>query len=201
MAKSKVKVQFVCTECGAEFSKWQGQCTSCKAWDSLTEFKESKGTASRSTNFTGFSGQLEQVQTLQQVSLAATPRFSSGIHEFDRVLGGGIVPGSAVLIGGEPGAGKSTLLLQTLCMLAQSHAALYITGEESLQQVAMRANRLGLPTEKLHVASETDVEKICQLATEIKPKILVVDQYKSFIVLKSKAPQVRWRKCEKPLLI
>ena len=174
MAKAK-KVQFVCTECGSDYSKWQGQCSSCKAWDSLKEFRESAGTASRSANFSGFSGQIAEVQTLDQVNLADHPRFSSGSSEFDRVLGGGIVPGSAVLIGGEPGAGKSTLLLQTLCRLAQTHSALYVTGEESLQQVAMRANRLGLPVDKLKIASETDVQKICELAKVHKPAMLVVD--------------------------
>ena len=103
------------------------------------------------------------------------PRFSSGFAEFDRVLGGGIVPGSAILIGGEPGAGKSTLLLQTMCTLAQSMNALYVTGEESLQQVAMRAKRLGLATNKLKMLSETSVENICAIATKEQPKIMVID--------------------------
>ncbi len=103
------------------------------------------------------------------------PRFSSAFSEFDRVLGGGIVPGSAILIGGEPGAGKSTLLLQTMCALAATMETLYVTGEESLQQVAMRAKRLGLPTDKLKVLSETSVENICSNASKEKPKIMVID--------------------------
>ncbi|BBU86925.1 hypothetical protein EIMP300_83250 [Escherichia coli] len=103
------------------------------------------------------------------------PRFSTGFKEFDRVLGGGVVPGSAILIGGNPGAGKSTLLLQTLCKLAQQMKTLYVTGEESLQQVAMRAHRLGLPTDNLNMLSETSIEQICLIAEEEQPKLMVID--------------------------
>ncbi len=105
----------------------------------------------------------------------ALPRFSTGFKEFDRVLGGGVVPGSAILIGGNPGAGKSTLLLQTLCKLAEGMKTLYVTGEESLQQVAMRAHRLGLPTANLNMLSETSIEQICQIADEEKPQLMVID--------------------------
>ena len=103
------------------------------------------------------------------------PRFTTGVGEFDRVLGGGLVPGSAILIGGNPGAGKSTLLLQTMCHLAERMEALYITGEESLQQVAMRAQRLGLPKDKLRMMSETNIDDICRTAQKYQPKVLVVD--------------------------
>ena len=103
------------------------------------------------------------------------PRFSSGFNELDRVLGGGVVPGSAILIGGHPGAGKSTLLLQMMCGLSKEIPTLYVTGEESLQQVAMRANRLGLPTEHLKMLSETSVEHICNIADQEKPQIMVID--------------------------
>ncbi|CCQ09878.1 DNA repair protein RadA [Pseudoalteromonas luteoviolacea B = ATCC 29581] len=116
-----------------------------------------------------------KIQTLDEVNLADLPRFSTTFAEFDRVLGGGVVPGSAILIGGEPGAGKSTLLLQTMCLLAQNMNTLYVTGEESLQQVAMRAKRLGLPTNKLKTLAETNVETICQLALREKPSIMVID--------------------------
>jgi DNA repair protein RadA/Sms len=115
------------------------------------------------------------VQVLDDINIAETPRFTSGTGEFDRVLGGGLVPGSAILIGGNPGAGKSTLLLQTLCQLAATMPALYITGEESLEQVAMRANRLGLPTNKLQMLAETDVQSILIAAQQVAPKLLVVD--------------------------
>lgn len=115
------------------------------------------------------------MQTLDEVNLEQLPRFTTGFAEFDRVLGGGVVPGSAILIGGSPGAGKSTLLLQTMCLLAQNMNTLYVTGEESLQQVAMRAKRLGLPTDKLKTLAETNVETICQLALREKPQIMVID--------------------------
>lgn len=173
MAKSKSA--FVCTDCGAEFSRWLGQCTDCKAWNTISEFRQPK-VSPRQANYSGFAGATSaQVQTLNTIDLAEVPRFSSGFNEFDRVLGGGIVPGSATLIGGEPGAGKSTLLLQTMCYLAEKMTALYITGEESLQQVAMRAKRLGLPTDKLKMLSETSVENICHIAEKEQPKIIVID--------------------------
>ncbi len=115
------------------------------------------------------------MQALSEISLQEEPRFSSGFNELDRVLGGGVVPGSAILIGGHPGAGKSTLLLQVMCGLSKEIPTLYVTGEESLQQVAMRANRLGLPTERLKMLSETSVEHICNIADQEKPQIMVID--------------------------
>ncbi|MCD8551549.1 MAG: DNA repair protein RadA, partial [Shewanella xiamenensis] len=126
--------------------------------------------------YTGYAGAVgSQVQTLAEIATTEIPRFSSGFKELDRVLGGGVVPGSAILIGGNPGAGKSTLLLQTMCGLAQRMKTLYVTGEESLQQVAMRAHRLGLPTNKLRMLSETSVELICEVALKESPKVIVVD--------------------------
>jgi DNA repair protein RadA/Sms len=172
---AKKKTTFVCNDCGADFPRWQGQCSECKAWNTISEMRL-PGTSSRGGNFSGFAGATAaQVQVLDAIDLTDLPRFSSGFTEFDRVLGGGIVPGSATLIGGEPGAGKSTLLLQTMCCLAQQMNALYITGEESLQQVAMRAKRLELPNHNLKMLSETSVETICELAIKEKPKIMVID--------------------------
>lgn len=175
---AKAKATYVCTDCGSEYSRWLGQCTDCKAWNTISEFRQAKLPA-RGGNFAGFAGtaltEEAKVQTLDAIDLADLPRFSSGFVEFDRVLGGGIVPGSAILIGGEPGAGKSTLLLQAMCSLATNMPALYITGEESLQQVAMRAKRLDLPTDKLKMLSETSVENICQIAIKEQPKIMVID--------------------------
>jgi len=173
MAKSKSA--FVCTDCGSEYSRWLGQCNDCKAWNTISEFRQAKA-PTKSGNYTGFSGMVEaKVQTLDTIDLADLPRFSSGFSEFDRVLGGGIVPGSAILIGGEPGAGKSTLLLQTMCTLSAQMETLYVTGEESLQQVAMRAKRLGIKADKLKLLSETSVENICHIAEKEKPKIMVID--------------------------
>ena len=162
---AKAKTAYVCNECGAEFVRWQGQCGECKAWNTITEIRLAPTTTNTRTARTGYAGELtSRVQTMAEVSLAEIPRIHSGFKELDRVLGGGIVPGSAMLIGGHPGAGKSTLLLQTMCSLAERMPVLYITGEESLQQVAMRANRLGLPNDKLRLLAETGVEQICNLA-------------------------------------
>ena len=174
MAKSKVA--YVCNECGAESARWQGQCSECKAWNTITEIRLGPSATTNKMQRTGYAGELtSKVQTLAEVSLAELPRISSGYKELDRVLGGGIVPGSAMLIGGHPGAGKSTLLLQTMCSLADRMPVLYVTGEESLQQVAMRANRLGLPNDKLRMLAETSVEQICHLALQEKPAVMVID--------------------------
>lgn len=174
---TKNKTAFVCNECGADYKKWQGQCSECGAWNSITEVRLGPTPSNRSAKFEGYAGGASgnKIQTLAEIALNDVPRFSSGTGEFDRVLGGGFVPGSVVLIGGNPGAGKSTLLLQTLCNLARTMPALYITGEESLQQVAMRAQRLGLPTDKLQMLSETSVEAICSIAQQIAPKVMVID--------------------------
>ena len=176
MAKAP-KTAYVCNDCGAEFSRWQGQCSACKAWNTISEVRLiSASNSTKNDRFSGYAGETRaKIQTLSEISLQKTPRFTSGFKELDRVLGGGIVPGSAILIGGHPGAGKSTLLLQVMCGLAKNMTALYVTGEESLQQVAMRANRLNLPTDKLNMLSETSVEQICNLADQLKPQIIVVD--------------------------
>ena len=174
---SKTRVAYVCSDCGAEHAQWQGQCAACKAWNTLTRISlGSAGSPAARADFRkGYSGQNSPVQTLADIDLSTVPRISTGQEELDRVLGGGLVPGSVVLIGGNPGAGKSTLLLQVMCTLAESREALYVTGEESLQQVGMRASRLGLPDRELKMLAETNVEKICQAAGEHNPALLVVD--------------------------
>ena len=182
---AKQKTAYVCIECGAEYSKWQGQCTACKEWNSVQEIR--LGATSRSAPITaarsGFAGGLsKQVQDLSDINLQDLPRFSTTFNEFDRVLGGGLVPGSAVLLGGHPGAGKSTLLLQTACKLAQLMKVLYVTGEESLQQVALRAQRLGLPTQGLKMLAETSVENILAVAEVEKPQVLIVDSIQTMHV-------------------
>ena len=177
---AKAKTAFVCNDCGADFPKWQGQCGECQAWNTLTEFRLSapaakKGSSGRAATRGGFAGSLAAVKRLEDVSIVDLPRLASGFDEFDRVLGGGFVPGASILIGGHPGAGKSTLLLQTLCRLASSHSALYVTGEESPEQIALRANRLQLPTDQLQLMAETDVDAILASSESLQPKILVVD--------------------------
>ncbi|MFC6439326.1 DNA repair protein RadA [Bowmanella sp. JS7-9] len=171
---AKRKSAFVCSDCGSDYPRWQGQCNDCGAWNTISEIL--LGNPVKSSARQGYAGQVSaQVQTLESIDLQALPRFSSGFKELDRVLGGGIVPGSAMLIGGSPGAGKSTLLLQTMCHLAGNSKALYVTGEESLQQVAMRAHRLGLPGDQLQLLAETSIETICDVALQIKPQIMVID--------------------------
>lgn len=175
---SKRKVAYVCTDCGGEHSKWQGQCSECQQWNTLKEFVVSAAKPSaRNQALSGFAGSAgaQKIQRLADVDLTEMPRIKSGMLEFDRVLGGGLVPGSAILIGGHPGAGKSTLLLQTMCALAESMPALYVTGEESLQQVAMRAKRLGMPTDKLNMLSETNVDRLLLLLQQHQPKVVVID--------------------------
>lgn len=172
---AKRKTAYVCSDCGAEFPRWQGQCSECKSWNTISEFVVSPAKTAKA-GFSGYAGQTNaRIEPLNAIDLEALPRFSSGFKELDRVLGGGIVPGAAMLIGGSPGAGKSTLLLQVMCQLAKERSALYVTGEESLQQVAMRAQRLGLPTDKLMMLAETNVETICELALTQQPKIMVID--------------------------
>jgi DNA repair protein RadA/Sms len=178
---AKAKTAFVCNECGADYAKWQGQCQACNAWNSLSEIRLTSGktsarvSAAQDPRYQGYAGAITGIQNLSDIDLGDVPRFSSGANEFDRVLGGGLVPGGVVLIGGSPGAGKSTLLLQTMCWLAEQQSALYVTGEESLQQVAMRAQRLGLPTQNLKMLSETNVEAILTIAQQVKPKVMVID--------------------------
>ena len=177
---AKAKTAFVCTECGAEYSKWQGQCTQCREWNTLSEVRlsarASSGGTSRSDGRGGYAGATARdVVDLSAVDLTEVPRISSTFDEFDRVLGGGLVPGSAVLLGGHPGAGKSTLLLQTACKLAQQQKVLYVTGEESLSQVAMRAHRLQLPVKGLSMLAETSVENVLSTVEKQQPKILIID--------------------------
>jgi len=177
---AKAKTAFVCNDCGADYPKWQGQCGECHAWNTLSEIRLSApagktAAGGRSARRAGFAGTTSAVQKLADVAVVDLPRLESGFEEFDRVLGGGLVPGSSILIGGHPGAGKSTLLLQALCRLATRHTALYVTGEESPEQIAMRAKRLGLPADQLQLLAETDVDVILASAEALKPTILVVD--------------------------
>lgn len=178
---ARQKTAFVCTECGSDYSKWQGQCSDCGAWNTVAEVRlgaapaAGRGAAVSAGSRAGFAGARPETRRLADIALEDVQRIAAGTGEFDRVLGGGLVPGSAILIGGSPGAGKSTLLLQTLCQLARSRPCLYITGEESLQQVALRARRLGLPTDQLRLMAETNVEAILATLGEDRPDVLVVD--------------------------
>ncbi|NDY95430.1 DNA repair protein RadA [Wenzhouxiangella limi] len=173
----KPKTTYICRECGASFPKWSGQCADCGAWNSLEE------TASPSAARTGPGqrGNWTGTASAEVTSLAdvrpedSSQRLGSGLSELDRVLGGGLVPGSVVLLGGDPGIGKSTLLLQAQAALASEHGSLYVTGEESAAQVAMRARRLDLDPSRLRCLTETRLEVILATAASHKPAFLVVD--------------------------
>lgn len=172
MAKSKTA--FVCDSCGADHTKWQGRCSACGEWNSLKSFTVSSAKGSKAAS-SGYSGAAPQVAKLAEVTAEDSERISTGLGELDRVLGGGLVPGSVVLIGGDPGAGKSTLLLQVTTELARQRPVLYVSGEESLQQLAERARRLGLPLDGLQVASEIRAERIADLVRAERPQVLIVD--------------------------
>lgn len=169
---SKTKIVYACQHCGEQFPKWSGQCSGCQAWNSVAEEIIETGRKGRSL---GFAGVDPQMTRMTEVDLQDELRLSSGLTELDRVLGGGIVLGSVVLIGGDPGIGKSTLLLQALSYLSQKSKVLYVTGEESLQQVTLRARRLGLHEEPLLLLADTQVERILNLAYQEKPQVLVID--------------------------
>lgn len=172
----KDKTAFVCIDCGAEFPRWGGQCTACNAWNTIKEVRLGSASANRSKRPSGYAGNLSEVKFLSDVALVNEERISTGMSEFDRVLGGGIVRGSVVLIGGAPGAGKSTILLQVIANIAgQGLRVLYVSGEESLQQIAERARRLKLPAEKIMMLAETSVQRICDVLDEISPQIVIID--------------------------
>ena len=175
---AKAKQIYSCSACGAQAPKWGGQCTDCGAWNTLVEVTAMSTAAStRMPRYSGISGDANHgtVQVLSEIEVNELKRTSCGIEEFNRVLGGGLVSGSVILIGGDPGIGKSTLLLQTMVALAEQEKTLYVTGEESLQQVSMRAQRLNLKTDKVNVLTETQVESILKIAQAEKPKVMVID--------------------------
>jgi len=172
---TKKRIAYVCSDCGSEYGKWQGKCDDCGAWNTIKKIVLSAPTKTTAEKLSGYSGTIGEIQKLNEIKVESLSRINTGISELDRVLGGGLVPGSVILIGGQPGAGKSTLLLQILCELAKSHNSLYVTGEESLQQIALRANRLQLPTDDLNIVSQTDMDKICADAQSTTPVILVID--------------------------
>lgn len=175
MAKEKLKTIYVCTNCGEVYHRWQGQCSSCKEWNTIVE--DVINTARAPGKSRGISGglpitfsQLSDINANEDNS-----RIKTGISELDRVLGGGIVQGAGMLIGGEPGAGKSTLLLQVCGYISQSLKVVYISGEESVNQIKLRANRLGINGENIAIASETDIFAITRSIEKYKPDVMVID--------------------------
>ncbi|MCK5436088.1 MAG: DNA repair protein RadA, partial [Nitrosomonadaceae bacterium] len=166
----KSKSIYSCTECGGQTLKWQGQCPYCQVWNTLVETIADK----ISSRFTQVS-EISQVQNLGKVKAGEEPRFSTGIAEFDRVLGDGLVHGSVVLLGGDPSIGKSTLLLQALCHMAITRDVLYVSGEESGRQIALRAKRLALVVKEVHLLTEIQLERIQIVLAERKPDVAVID--------------------------
>ena len=176
MAKGKSSV-FFCQNCGYESAKWMGQCPVCREWNTFAEEPVTKSVkSSRAAGNRGAAGTSGRVQQLNTIDLKDTPREGTGIGELDRVLGGGIVPGSLVLVGGDPGIGKSTLLLQVCRNLAgREQKVLYVSGEESLQQIRMRADRMGQFADSLYLLCETDLERVREAIEETKPSVVIID--------------------------
>jgi DNA repair protein RadA/Sms len=169
---AKPKSIYSCTECGGQALKWQGQCPHCQAWNTLVE---AVAEAAPTANRFGVLAEAGKLQRLSEVEAREEARVPSGIAEFDRVLGGGLVAGSVVLIGGDPGIGKSTLLLQCLAEIGAGRRVLYVSGEESPQQVALRARRLALDARRINVLAEINLEKIQSVLAADKPEVAVID--------------------------
>jgi DNA repair protein RadA/Sms len=202
---AKNKSIFQCEQCGVRLNKWSGQCPECLAWNCIVERAVEAGPRNR---FAGYSGQLSnEVKDLASIGESSVERLSVGVGELDRVLGGGIVPGSVILLGGDPGIGKSTLLLQLVAALSGRFPGLYITGEESLEQLGMRARRLELSLEGIRCLTETSIGQILGHADQEKPRLLVVDSIQTVYtetlesapgsvaqIRESAAALVRWAK-------
>lgn len=157
---------YVCQQCASQHARWQGQCNNCGEWNTLVE----TSSTTRPTTKTGPAPKL-----LGEVKVREDLRFATGASEFDRVLGGGLVAGSVILLGGNPGAGKSTLLMQALGFLAQDHRVCYVSGEESSAQIVLHARRLGLDKHRIHILAENDLGKILQAMDQLRPQVVVID--------------------------
>ena len=188
---ARQKSAFVCTECGAQAVRWQGQCPQCQAWNTLVETVLEPAAPAAGSRFAALAGETSRLQPLSALEPREEPRQPTGLDEFDRVLGGGLVAGGVVLIGGDPGIGKSTLLLQALSNLAATSASagsegatgkgtkaggvIYVSGEESGEQVALRAQRLQLPQSPLQMLAEINLERILHTLREARPRVAVID--------------------------
>jgi DNA repair protein RadA/Sms len=168
---AKTKTAYACTECGGTSSKWQGQCPNCGVWNTLVETIA----ATPASRFQALAGGASVVRALSSVEASDNPRAPTGIEEFDRVLGGGLVPGGVILLGGDPGIGKSTLLLQAMAAIGVSRRGLYVTGEESADQIALRAHRLGLVNAAVELLAEVQLEAIVGAIRIQRPDVVVID--------------------------
>lgn len=171
---AKVKTVYICNQCGFESSKWNGKCNSCGAWNSFEEQEQitssrSKSSQNKSINY------VDKILELSEIDTENDVRYKTGVSELDRVLGGGLVKGSLVLLGGEPGIGKSTLLLQICQFLGEKYSILYVSGEESARQIKLRARRLGVDSESLYLLTITDAQAVCDTISSSKPNIVIID--------------------------
>ncbi|QGZ42249.1 DNA repair protein RadA/Sms [Pseudoduganella flava] len=172
---AKAKTQYVCSECGGTSSKWTGQCPSCRQWNTMVETPIESAGVNRYSQQHQALAQTAPVLSLHEIEALDVPRFGTGIDEFDRVLGGGLVAGGVVLIGGDPGIGKSTLLLQALANMSRVKSVLYVSGEESGAQIALRAKRLAIDAKEFKLQAEIQLEKILQTLGDVKPQVAVID--------------------------
>ena len=183
---AKTKIEFVCRECGASHHQWLGQCLDCKEWNTLEEIIISQITSSKPQSLKDLPA--SKVQNLSEITTQNKERLSTGLSELDRTLGGGLVDGSVVLIGGDPGIGKSTLILQALAVINKANTTLYVSGEESAEQVSERAIRLEIKEDILFI-SETHLEKILKLSKDFQPKVIVIDSIQTMVTdISSSAP-------------
>ena len=180
MAKSKSL--YICSECGYESAKWYGKCPGCGEWNTMNEqvVSVSTGSSKAKRNSGAYAA---KVMRLNEISGDIERRISTGVSEFDRVLGGGIVEGSLVLISGDPGIGKSTILLQICEHLGKSRNVLYVSGEESASQIKLRAGRLGVTTENLGILAETDIGVIVETIKTSKPDVVIIDSIQTMVYL------------------
>ncbi|MGY8873997.1 MAG: DNA repair protein RadA [Gammaproteobacteria bacterium] len=183
---AKTKIEFVCRECGSSHHQWAGQCLDCKEWNTLEEVVISQATSSKPESLKDLPA--SKVQNLSEIKSQNKNRLSTGLTELDRTLGGGLVDGSVVLIGGDPGIGKSTLILQALAAINASSTTLYVSGEESAEQVSERAIRLGIKEDILFIG-ETHLEKIIKISKDLRPKVIVIDSIQTMVTdLSNSAP-------------
>ena len=183
---AKTKVEFVCRECGSSHHQWAGQCLDCKEWNTLEEIVVSQATSSKPESLKDLPA--SKVQNLSEIKSQNNNRLSTGLSELDRTLGGGLVDGSVVLIGGDPGIGKSTLILQAIAAINASNTTLYVSGEESAEQVSDRAIRLGIKEDILFIG-ETHLEKIIKISKDARPKVIVIDSIQTLVTdLSNSAP-------------
>ncbi|MBQ7132627.1 MAG: DNA repair protein RadA [Oscillospiraceae bacterium] len=181
MAK-KDKTVFVCSECGFESSKWNGRCQSCGMWNTFEEQAYVPTVASASAAKNTLAASTLKMATLKEIETLDEVRYLTGTKELDRVLGGGLVKGSLVLVGGEPGIGKSTLLLQICQYMGKEHSILYVSGEESARQIKLRAQRLNVDTESLYIMTVTDAPAVCGAITSNKPDIVIIDSIQTMSI-------------------